>query len=392
MQGFTRKRGQTWTAYWSSIDPAKGKRVQHSKGGFRLKAAAESHLSTVMPSVQAGTWTADVKMTVEQLLEQWKAAKASEGLRIGTLTMYGGIISGWLVPNIGGLKVAQLSPKVAGELVEKLRSPEGSRLGRGALSDRSVQLALSVLKAATRWAWESGHMGRDVLAGFKRPKIEENNRAASAWTAEEAGKFLSAIADDPLRAAWWLILTRGTRRGEVCGLRWQDVDLEAGRIRIVHTRVMVNNKATPSDPKTDAGRRSITLDERLIAEFKSHKKRQIEEHLAAGEAWEDTGFVFTDKLGAPIFPQYISRHFNTLVANAGIRRVRLHDGRHSAATMLLEDGTPVHIVSKMLGHSRASMTLDIYAHAVDTGGEVAGARLTALLVSHAASDKSAPRI
>lgn len=102
--------------------------------------------------------------------------------------------------------------------------------------------------------------------------------------------------------------------------------------------------------------------------------------------------MFTDKLGAPIFPQYISRHFNTLVANAGIRRVRLHDGRHSAATMLLEDGTPVHIVSKMLGHSRASMTLDIYAHAVDTGGEVAGARLTALLVSHAASDKSASRI
>jgi integrase len=84
----------------------------------------------------------------------------------------------------------------------------------------------------------------------------------------------------------------------------------------------------------------------------------------------------------------IARHFNTLVKKAGVRRVRLHDGRHSALTMLLEDGTPVHIVSKMAGHSRASITLDVYAHAIDGGGEGAGERLTALLSSHAAGDGS----
>ena len=388
MQGFARKRGSTWTAYWSTIDPATGKRIQHTKGGFRIKTEAENHLSDVLPSVNAGTYKPDGKLTVKQLLEHWKAAKESEGLRAGTLTMYGNVIDGWLVPNVGGLKVTQLSPKAAGELVTKLRSPEGSRLGRGALSDRSVQLAVSVLKSATRWGWESGLMSRDVLAGYKRPKIQPSDRVASAWSADECRGFLTAISGDRLRAVWWLLLTRGPRRGEVCGLRWDDVDLEAGRVRVVRTRVMAGNEAIDSDPKTNAGRRAIPLDVQLVSEFKAHRKRQLEERLKAGEAWQDSGHVFTDELGGPIFPQYLSRHFRTLVANAGLRQIRLHDARHSAATMLLEGGTPVHIVSKMLGHSRSSITLDVYAHAIDSGGEAAGERLTALLKHDATGESS----
>jgi integrase len=388
MQGSTRKRGERWTAYWFMSDPATGKRKQHSKGGFRTRKEAQDHLTSVLPSVASGTYKPDGKLTVEQLLGQWKAAKASEGLRIGTLTMYGGVIDGWLVPNVGGLRVNQLTPSVAGELVSKLRSPSGSRLGRGALSDRSIQLAVSILKAATRWAWESGLMCRDVLAGYRRPKIEQSDRVASAWSAQEAGRFLSSVSDDRLRAVWWLLLTRGLRRGEVCGIKWEDVDLEAGRLRIVSTRVVVSNRTVASDPKTNAGRRSVPLDAQLVSELRGHHRRQLEERLRAGQAWEDSGYVFTDELGAPVRPQYLSRHFSTLIAKAGVRRVRLHDSRHSAATMLLEDGTPVHIVSKMLGHSRASITLDVYAHAVESGGEAAGQRLTAMLASRVDSGES----
>jgi len=158
MQGFTRRRNKTWTAYYTVIDAASGKRRQLSKGGFRIKQDADAHLASVMPAVQSGTYRRDEALTVTELLTEWLAAKRSEGLKVGTLTMYSDVIDGWLVPNIGGLKVTQLSPKVAGELVAKLRSPTGSRLGRGALSNRSVQLAISVLKAATKWAWESGEL------------------------------------------------------------------------------------------------------------------------------------------------------------------------------------------------------------------------------------------
>ena len=383
MQGFTRKRGKTWTAYWSMTDPSNGLRKQQTKGGFRIKADAAAYLD----AMEETTVKRDDKLTVSRLLDDWLAAKRSEGLRPGTLDMYSNVINGWLLPNVGGLKVLELSPKAAAELVAKLRSPAGSRLGRGPLSDRSVQLAVTILKTATRWAWETGVVGHDPLNGFKRPKIATSDRVSSAWSPDEAGHFLSSVANDRLRAAWWLLLTRGLRRGELLGLKWADVDLEAGRARIVHTRVVVDGETIESDPKTSAGRRSVSLDAQLVSELRGHRRRQLEERLRAGEAWEDTGYVFTDELGAPIVPDTLSGRFDGLTSKAGVRRVRLHDCRHSAATMLLEAGTPVHTVSQMLGHSKSSITLDIYAHAVDRGGEVAGERLTSLLAMHAQDPK-----
>lgn len=390
MRGSILQRGTTYTVYWSTIDPATGKRRQHSKGGFRKKEpsrppkgdSAREFLNGVLAEVQSGDWRPDARLTVAKLLDDWLAAKTSEGLRAGTTAMYRNVIDGWLVPHIGGLRVEQLSPKTAGELVASLRSPAGSRLGRGALSDRSVQLAVTTLKAATAWAARpGGEMSRDVLAGYKRPRIAPSERPSSAWSAAEATTFLSSIADDRLRAAWWLFLTRGLRRGELGGLRWPDVDLEGGFLRVTATRVMVKAHATDSTPKTAAGRRRVELDEMLVAELRAHRKRQLEERMVAGPAWTESGYVFTDELGAPVLPQSISRRWDAAIRRAGVRRIRLHDSRHSAATLLLEDGTPVHVVSKMLGHSRASITLDVYAHAIEAAGAEAGNRLTQRLLA-----------
>ena len=105
--------------------------------------------------------------------------------------------------------------------------------------------------------------------------------------------------------------------------------------------------------------------------------------LRAGEAWEDTGYVFTDELGRPVVPDTLSGRWDALLAKGGVRRVRLHDCRHSAATALLEGGTPVHVVAAMLGHAKASMTLDVYSHVTSRGGELAGEQPTQLLSKHA---------
>ena len=360
-----------------------GKREQHSKAGFGRKQDAKDHITSVMPSVLDGSFRRDTKLTVADLLDRWLAAKRSEGLREGTLTMYSNVINGWLKPNIGGLAVTQLDERVAAELDKTLRSSEGSRLGRGALSDRSVQLAITVLKASTEWAWSQSHLiAHDVLAGYKRPGLQKsNNCASSAWSADEARTFLSSVADDRLRCLWWLLLTRGLRRGEACGLRWGDVKLDRGWLQVVHTRVMAGSTAIESDPKTAAGVRPIKLDAQLVAERHNHQRRQKEERLAVGPAWQDSGFVFVDEFGAPLLPQTVSRRFEALIAKSGVRRIRLHDTRHSAATLLLEDGTPVHQVAKILGHSLPSTTLNLYSHAVDTGGDAAGERLTALLTA-----------
>lgn len=379
MKGSTLKRGATWTAYWSTTDPATGKRRQHSKGGFASQRAARSHLNGLLERVEAGAWRPDAKVTVAQLLDNWHAAKVSEGLGPNTAAMYRTVIDSWVVPHIGGLRLDQLSPVVAGRLVDELRSPAGSRHGRGALSGRSVQLAVQCLKSATRWAADTGMVARDPLQGFKRPKAKAGSDATGAWDATEARQFLASVGDDRLRAAWWLLLGRGLRRGELAGLRWSAVDLDGGVLRVIETRVVVQSKAVTSTPKTDGSRRSVPLDDRLVAELRAHRARQAEERLRAGAAWQDTGFAFVDELGAPYRPETFSRVFTRLANGAGLRPIRLHDLRHTAATLMLASGENVKVVAEILGHSSPVVTQTIYQHVLPGQGRSAGERLSALL-------------
>ena len=383
MRGSIRQRGETYTAYWSTTDPGTGKRVQHSKGGFRTKSAAQKHLNAVLPLVDQGAGRPDRKMTIAELLTEWLAAKTSEGLRASTLGMYGNVIDAWLVPHIGGLRLDQLNATSASTLVGTLRSEEGSSLGRGSLSPRSTQLAIQVLKASSRWAFETGLVTRDPLAGFKRPKAPASTAATASWTMDEARQFLTSISEDRLRAAWWLFLCRGLRRGEMAGLKWANVDLAQGRLQIVETRVVVNAVPTASLPKTQAGRRSIPLDEDLVTELRSHKARQAAERLAAGSAWEETDYLFVDQVGHPYRPEMISRNFTRLVAKTDVRMIRLHDTRHTAASLMLADGVPAKVVAEILGHSSPTITMVTYQHVLPGMSQAAGARLTGQMASQA---------
>lgn len=318
-------------------------------------------------------------MTVGQLLSDWLAAKRSEGLRENTVAMYRNVIDGWLRPHIGGLALDQLTPARAQELVEKLRSDDGSRLHRGALSSHSVQLSVQVLKASTRWATDTGLVARDPLTGFKHPRSQTSPAATSAWTADEARQFLASVSDDRLRAAWWLLLGRGLRRGELLGLKWSAVDLDAHVIRVIETVVTVDAKLTPSTPKTAAGRRAIALDPGLVAELRRHRTRQTEERLRAGEAWHDTGYVFVDELGEPIRPETLSRTFSRLARSAQLRPIRLHDLRHCAASLMLASGESPKVVAEILGHSSPVINQVVYQHLMPGMAEAAGERLSALL-------------
>src|SRR5713226_1381092 len=122
MQGSTRKRGSSWTAYWFSADPATGKRRQHSKGGFRTQKAARSYLNEILAKVEAGSWRPDSVMTVGELLDDWLAAQHSRGLRPGTLEMYGKVARGWVAPHLGGLPLTKLTPTRAQQMVDALRT------------------------------------------------------------------------------------------------------------------------------------------------------------------------------------------------------------------------------------------------------------------------------
>ncbi|HEX3542778.1 MAG TPA: tyrosine-type recombinase/integrase [Acidimicrobiales bacterium] len=375
-RGSTRKRGDTWTAYWF-VKAGDSRRAQRSKGGFRLKSEAQHHLTQVLAEVQAGTYSEPRKATLASFVtEVWLPARRSEGLRESTLCGYTTVMERWILPRIGGLALADITPRHVQCLYDDL-AESGSTLGRGGLSKRSVQLAATLLRQTLTYAVEQGYLVRSPAAAIKRPKAPHSEM--QAWTAGEAAAFLRSVADERLSALWLLALTRGPRRGELAGLRWADVDLEAGRISIRHTRVVVNAAATESTPKTDAGRRTVPLDDTLTAALRAHRRRQLEERLAWGPAWVDSGLVFTREDGSPLHPESLSTGFERLARRAGLRAIRFHDLRHTAATLALAAGIPTEYVAQWLGHSSASITRDLYQHVTPSMSEGAGAKLTALV-------------
>lgn len=377
MRGFIRQRGVTFTAYWSTTDPASGQRKQHTKGGFSTKGAARKHLNLVVGKVTEGSWRPDQPLTVRDLLvTHWLPAQKARGLRPSTIAMYQGAIEWYLVPRLGAVKVAALTPADMTGLVEHLRTARSAN-GRAGLSARTAQVAVATLKSATKWAVANGMLGRDPLIGVARPRPE--HKEMSTWNAEQARAFLGSVKGDRLEAAWALLLARGLRRGELAGLRWDAVDLTSGTLQIVRTRLSIDGRVVESQPKTEAGRRSIPLDARLVAMLRSHDKAQKAERLRAGEAWEGSGHVICDELGRPYHPDYFGDRFDDLVTAAGLPRLRLHDLRHTAFSLMVAGGTPIKVVQELAGHSSPAITMSLYVHTQPSMGREAGEQLSASL-------------
>jgi len=214
--------------------------------------------------------------------------------------------------------------------------------------------------------------------GVRRPTVEQ--RQPTTWTDLEAREFLATTKDDRLTALWALALTRGLRRGELCGLRWSAIDLPGGTLQVVHTLVMVDGKPQTSSPKTRAGVRSVPLDASLVSFLTAQRKVQAAERLKAGEAWQDGGYVFTDELGKPYSPDFVSKRFEDLVEVSGLPRIRLHDLRHTACSLMLAAGVQPKVVQELAGHSNISITLGIYGHTTPSMGRQAGEALSASLL------------
>jgi integrase len=269
------------------------------------------------------------------------------------------------------VKVSTLTPKMVTEWQDRL-SAERS------LSARSVQMSTGFLKAATKYALDNELIGRDLLAGVHRPRSEA--RTMRVWTPEQSKAFLAATREDRLYPAFALLLGRGLRRGEVAGLQWRNVDLDTGSLRVATTRVLMNGgQAVESGPKTKAGARTIDLDASLVAILRQHRRHQIEEQLKAGEAWQGSGYLFTNELGQPYYPGYFSDAWERRIAALGLPRIRLHDARHSCFSAMVKDGTPIKVVQELAGHASPTITLEVYAHVLPGMAKEAGERMSAQL-------------
>jgi integrase len=184
--------------------------------------------------------------------------------------------------------------------------------------------------------------------------------AVGVWTAAQTAEFLRLARGHRLYALFHLVALRGLRRGEAAGLRWSDLDLDAGTLTVSGQLRQLGGRMTTEPPKSDAGRRVIALNKTMITALREHKARQQAERAAAGDRWTETGYVFTTQTGKPVGPDRMTRLFRRLVAGSGLPPVTLHGLRHGAAA--LAAGTDLKVVQDQLGHSTIVLTADTYTN------------------------------
>lgn len=201
--------------------------------------------------------------------------------------------------------------------------------------------------------------------------------STGVWTPEQLGAFLDYIAEDRLYAFFHLVALLGLRRGEALGLRWSDVDLDAGVLRVAQQLVETANGLLLKPPKTRRGLRAVPLDAETVTVLRRHHLRQLTEKAAWGKAWHQGDLVFARENGEWLRPEYVSHLFPRLTRDAGLDRIRLHDLRHTSASLALSAGVPMKVVSDRLGHSSTAITADLYTHVSPVLAQDAADRIAA---------------
>ena len=386
--GLSSRRHGTW--YFSAELPSPaGDRRRVRRGGFATKAAAVAALEALaspapglVQGLRTGEW-----------LERWLTSRVS--LRASTSRGYAAHVRGYLVPYLGGIPLAELTPAdVQGMFTAIIRGD--AALGRpvSAATLRRIHATLrAALNAAVRAGLISVNPGRwPELPPVARPRpqvwtpamtqrweLDGWRPVVGVWTAGQTAQFLQLVRGHRLYAQFLLIALRGLRRGEAAGLRWTDLDLDAGTLTVTGQLQQLGGRLVAGPPKSEAGWRVVALDRTTIAALRAHHARQQAERAAAGTRRTETGYVFTTRTGKPVGPDRLTRLFRRLVAGSGLPPVTLHGLRHGAATLALAAGTDLKVVQDQLGHSTITLTADTYTSVLPETARAAADRTAALL-------------
>lgn len=271
------------------------------------------------------------------------------------------------MPVIGRVKLDRLT----GLQVERLMNAMAAAGASPKTAANVRGLLRSALNQALRW-----HLiARNPVLDTEAPKREQHE--IEPFTRAEAKRFLEVVSGDRLEALWVLSLGMGLRQGEALGLTWQDVDLETGTLYVREQLQRVDGVLRRVPLKTERSRRTLAMPARIATALQEHRDRQ----LAEGRALLPSAYVFTTPEGGPLEARTVLRWFAALLERGGLRHVRFHDLRHSAATFLLAQGVPMRVVMEVLGHSQMSTTSDRYTHVALELQREAAARMDALLGS-----------
>jgi integrase len=363
-----------------------GKRRQVFRRGFLTKKQAQEELDRVRRQGRANRYVPPAKLTVKEYLEQWVAGLPTSGLRPSTIDGYRRNMD-YVIPVLGSRRLDSITPLDLDQLYSQLLI-SGRRQKPGPLSKRSVFYIHSVLHRALSDAVRKGILSRNVADHASAPSAKSTRPPeASWWTRAELRAFLLATAEEPLGPLFRVAAKTGMRRGEVCGLRWCDVDLDDARIEVRQQLNVVRSPAAPDGglvfserTKTDHGRRSVDLDSATVAFLRTQRKRQAAYRLLVGAGWSnDRDLVFTNPAGRPLDPESVAKVFDRRVARLGLRRIRFHDFRHThVAHLIAAKQQPLKIAGR-LGHAYAAFTQDRYGHLFEDADAQAAAAVAAMV-------------
>ena len=375
MRGHVRKRGTTWAVVIDiGRDAATGKRRQKWHSGYRTRKEAERALTDILTRLERGSYVNPSRQSLAAFLEEWLPASQIE-LRESTYESYARNVRVHIVPRLGGVELQRLNAMSLNAFYADLLRC-GRADGTGGLASRTVRYIHTILHSAladaVRWNLLSRNPADQATPPSARAAQSPEMRA---WTAEQLRAFLTHVGEHRMYAAFLLAGTTGMRRGEVAGLKWADIDFERSRLAVRRALVTIGYEVAWSEPKTDRGRRSVALDHHTVAALRAHRARQAQERLALGPAYSDEDLVFAREDGSAPHPERLSKVFAGEARKAGLGVIRFHDLRHTYATIALQAGVHIKVVSERLGHSDIALTLNIYSHAIPALEEAAADRV-----------------
>lgn len=338
----------TFEVRWS-YDGQDGKRKQGSKS-FKTNREAQAFLTQKLAEMDGGSFIAPSKYTVAQHLDDWLERYVDRECKPNTVKSYQDAVRLYLKPMFGKIALTSLTS----ERIEQILA--GQKEKRTAAS---LHRAYAILHGAMKFALVKKRLAINPCDGVTLPKIERKREIGTALDAEQVMELLRQVVDTKLYLPIFLALNTGMRIGEIAALRWEDISFEEAAIRVERTMTDIDGKiafGTPKNGKT----RVIALDEDVVEVLRQHKGRQAERRLQT-KGYQDHGLVYPRHNGTPRNLRAISSTWGWLVRERGLPKVRLHDLRHTHATLLLAAKIPVEYVSKRLGHTSIDFTMRVYA-------------------------------
>jgi integrase len=356
------KRGKFWSYRYRVPDPLTGKKKEVRVSGFLTKEEAKADRAVKVVEAENGKFVKRSTLTVAEHFEEWLEFRIASGkIKLSAIGQYRYILNHYILPKFGVIALRDLNAQlIQSTLIQLAKSgkKDGGALSKSSLRIIGLTLSQGLNRAVTQKRISSSPMNEVEIPSGHSKKVE-----ALSMDYIKALLTTTEKIDHRLRALFYLAINTGARRGELCALRWSDFNPSEGEITISKTRGMVNGEILEFDStKSKRGMRTIQLDQETVIQLLAHKAREGLERDLIGEGWRETGYIFTQENGDPIYPTTPSALFKTLAKRAGLSPAPFHALRHTHATELLRSGRPAYLVAERLGDT-VQTVLDTYAHA-----------------------------